>query len=85
MAELPRFDSVDQAETHYRKALTSYLEGTRLQDARYRLVVEGPGPAVEPPGAELEFRRSVPLSEIPPHRWGRFSPQGVSRPAGDLR
>jgi hypothetical protein len=71
-AALPRFDCVDQAETRYRETLISYLENTRLQDAQYRLVVEGPGPPVDPPSVELEFRRSAPLPEIPPHRWGRL-------------
>lgn len=73
VAALPRFDTVEQARDRYREALVYYLEEeTRLQDARYRLMVEGPGCAVDPSSVEVEFQRSKPMAEIPPHRWGRL-------------
>jgi hypothetical protein len=72
-AALPTFESVEQAQERYRAALIHYLDGTRLQDARYRLTVEGPGPAVDPASVEIEYRRAVPLKPIPSHRWGGSS------------
>lgn len=72
MAKLPEFDSVEHARERYRAVLVWWLDRTRLQDARYRLVVEGPGPAVDPPSVEIEYRRAVPLEPLPPHRWSRL-------------
>jgi hypothetical protein len=68
-AALPTFDSVEQAEEHYRAALINYLRDVRLPDGRYRVVVEL---GADSPSAELEFRRAAPLEEPPPRRWGQL-------------